>query len=226
MLRQLLIKFGDNTNRNSWAVKLRKKRFLIFTRLIGNYLNDEITILDVGGTEMYWEYMDFIKPNIHITLLNLEKEPTKYNNFISIIGDACNMSDFNDKSFEIIHSNSVLEHVGSFNDQMKMAAEVKRVGRSYFLQTPNYYFPIEPHFYIIGFQFMPVKMRAFIHSHWIKKTHEYKKSIPAVKSIRLLKKKELKQLFPNASIYREKIFGFTKSFIVYENFKTNKNGDS
>ena len=73
---------------------------------------------------------------------------------------------------------------------------------------------------------MPVKMRAFIHSHWIKKTHEYKKSIPAVKSIRLLKKKELKQLFPNASIYREKIFGFTKSFIVYENFKTNKNGDS
>ena len=132
MLRQLLRNLADNTNRNSFAVKLRKKRFLIFKSLIGNFLNDKITILDVGGREIYWEYMDFIKPNIHITLLNLQKESTKNNNFISIIGDACNRSEFNDKSFEIIHSNSVLEHVGSFNDQMKMAAEVKRVGRSYF----------------------------------------------------------------------------------------------
>ena len=114
--------------------------------IIGNYLNDEIRILDVGGTEMYWEHMDFIKPNIHITLLNLQKQSTKNNNFISIAGDACNMSDFNDKSFEIIHSNSVIEHVGSFNDQLKMADEIKRVGKIYFLQTPNYYFPIEPHF--------------------------------------------------------------------------------
>ena len=35
-----------------------------------------------------------------------------------------------------------------------------------------------------------------------------------VKEIRLLSYKELKLLFPDCQIYKERFFGFTKSFIV------------
>jgi len=222
----MLSKFGDHTNSKSWSAKLRQKRFSIFTNLLSDSMNDDLSILDVGGDELYWENMDFIKSGINITLLNLNKKITKHDNMISIVGNACNMSEFKDKSFDFIHSNSVIEHVGSFNDQSKMAAEVQRVGKSYFLQTPNYYFPIEPHFLIIGFQFMSVKMRAFLIRNLLKKTDEYgvvvdyKESISRAKSIRLLKKKELIQLFPKATIYEEKLFGFTKSFVVYESIDT------
>ena len=221
ILINILRKFANNQVKGSWSDKIRKKRFSVFKQLVDYDINKNISILDVGGTEKYWERMDFNKPNVHITLLNLN-ESKKNDNFKSVSGDARNMSNYKDGSFDVIHSNSVIEHVGSFSDQEKMANEIQRVGKSYFLQTPNYYFPIEPHFLFVGFQFMPLKLRAFLIRHfnlgWYNKVSDYHKSIMKVKSIRLLSKKELKKLFPNAKIYKEKMFGLTKSFIIYDGF--------
>ena len=63
------------------------------------------------------------------------------------------MDFFKDKSFDAVFSNSVIEHVGTFEDQKMMANEVIRVTNFYFIQTPNLYFPIEPHFLVPFFQF-------------------------------------------------------------------------
>jgi len=97
------------------------------------------------------------------------------------------------------------------------------VGKKYFIQTPNYYFPFEPHFLFIGFQFLPVKFRASLIRHfnlgWFKKEMDYKKSLEIAKSVRLLKKKEIQILFPDATIYREKFLCFTKSFLIYYGFE-------
>ena len=166
--------------------------------------------------------MGLIQPNIHITILNLEKCTTKYDNIESVSGDARDMSNYDQNCFDFIHCNSVIEHVGSFSDQESMANEITRVGKNFFVQTPNYYFPLEPHFLFFGFQFLPLRLRAFLirqfNLGWYKKEPDYQKSLILIKSVRLLTKNELIKLFPNSKIYKEKFFGLTKSFIIYGGF--------
>ena len=93
--------------------------------------------------------------DVEITLLNLTLVETDLPNVISIAGDATDLSDFADKSFDIAFSNSVIEHLFSFQNQQKMALEAQRVSRYHFIQTPNFWFPIEPHWVFPCFQFLP-----------------------------------------------------------------------
>src|SRR4030042_4017510 len=155
-------KLANSEIENSLANKLRLRRFRFFEELC-NTLQKPIKILDVGGTIDYWEKMRFInREGVFITILNLQKEDVNYKNFSSVTGDARNLSEFKDKEFDVVFSNSVIEHVGSFEDQRKMAREIQRVGRYFYVQTPNYYFPLEPHFFFPFFQMLPVKIRIFL----------------------------------------------------------------
>lgn len=205
--------------------KFRGKRFSEFLNFINFYnLNkkNKISILDVGGTISFWEQMDFInRQNVEIIILNLKKEEhNPYINIRCIEGNGCDMKEFPDNTFDIVFSNSVIEHVGSFQNQEKMAKEFQRVGKAFFLQTPNYWFPLEPHFLTFGFQFLPVRVRAFLLRRftlgWYSQNNDYNESIKKANSIRLLTKKQLKKLLPGATIVDEKLFGFTKSFMVYK----------
>ncbi|RPJ77980.1 MAG: class I SAM-dependent methyltransferase, partial [Alphaproteobacteria bacterium] len=164
---------------------------------------------------------------VEITILNLAddalidgelKAHVKYVN-----GDGCNMKRFADQQFDVVFSNSVIEHVGAFDRQRLMADEIKRVGKNYYIQTPNYWFPFEPHFLVFGFQFLPLKIKTFFirrfNIGWFKKIPDYCEAQVLAKSIRLLKKKELKKLFPGANITSEMFLCLAKSFIVYNNIK-------
>jgi len=215
--------YYDDSDNESIAHKFRMKRFLLFNKTFANILSsgEKVKILDVGGTEMYWENMGITKyPKICILLLNLAKESTSNKNIESISGNACDMKEFNNNQFDIVFSNSVIEHVGDFQRQKSMANEIMRVGKNYFLQTPNYYFPFEPHYLFVGIHWLPVTFRAFLITRyslgWVKRIPDYNQALKFVKDIRLLKYKELKSLFPRATILREKYIGLTKSFIVIE----------
>jgi ubiquinone/menaquinone biosynthesis C-methylase UbiE len=83
---------------------------------------------------------------VDITLLNPELSESAPSNFTAFVGDGRSMPQFEDHQFDIVFSNSTIEHVGSIDDQRAMAREIVRVGRKYYVQTPNRYFPIEPHF--------------------------------------------------------------------------------
>ena len=216
----ILKKAADYTKTDSPAAKLRRNRFLIFNSLVA-LLPRPLSILDVGGTQIFWERMDFTKePDVKIVLLNLSKVDVYHKNLISVQGDARRMDAFTDQEFDVVFSNSVIEHVGGYDQQCQMANEVKRVGKSYFIQTPNRFFPIEPHFLLPFFQFLPLGLKIFLVHHfdigWHKRTPDKQKAAQLVNSIRLLTEKELKKLFPGANIYKEKLFGLTKSLIVYE----------
>jgi len=216
----ILKKAADNTKGNSPATKLRRKRFLIFKSLIA-LLPRPLSILDIGGTQIFWERMNFTEePDVKIVLLNLFKVETTYKNLISVQGDARRIDAFTDQEFDVVFSNSVIEHVGGYYQQCQMAKEVKRVGKRYFIQTPNRFFPIEPHFLLPFFQFFPSGLKIFLVRHfdigWYRRTSDKQKAAQLVNSIRLLTEKELKKLFPGANIYKEKLFGLTKSLIVYD----------
>jgi ubiquinone/menaquinone biosynthesis C-methylase UbiE len=153
-------------------------------------------------------------------LLNLYINDVSEPGFSSIVGDACNLSGMNDQSFDIVFSNSVIEHLYTKEQQKKMANEVARVGKSYFIQTPNKYFPIEPHWLFPFFQFLPFSIQVFLTQHFtlgnIKKTNNKEAAINLVKEVRLVSKKDFESLFKDAKIYKEKIIGLTKSFTAYK----------
>jgi len=209
---------ADNRNHNSMAAKLRRRRTAFFEKLLAP-LNKPIRVLDVGGTESYWKMMGLTdNAEILISLLNLETVDVSLPNCISIKGDARSL-EFENDSFDVVFSNSVIEHVGSYADQIKMAKEVRRVGKRYFVQTPNKYFPIEPHFVFPFFQFLPFEIRVWLLRNfklgWFPKTPNETSARRIVQEIRLLDRREFRQLFPDAIIYKEKVFGLTKSFIAY-----------
>jgi hypothetical protein len=198
---------------------MRKRRFELFLHLLSK-VSKPLRILDVGGTQRFWEVMGFTNvPDVQITLLNLVAPVVDLPNFCGVTGDATNLDVFTDHQFDIVFSNSVIEHVGNYNKQKRMAQEVQRVGRCYFVQTPNYWFPIEPHFLFPGFQWLPVSVRTFFINHfdlgWSKKIQDIHQARAHVEQIRLLREREFLALFPNAKLYKEKVFGLTKSFVAY-----------
>lgn len=214
-------------NDDSLANKLRRKRMKTFESFFESSFVDElksgkrIEILDIGGTYKYWEHLEFkYLDNCRFTLVNLLDEPVPENDerFISKQDDATNMTGIADKSYDLVYSNSCIEHVGRKPEWEKMRNEMMRTGRYYFLQTPNKFFPMEPHFLIVGFQFLPLKLKAFIIRNfkvsWYRDIKDKEESLKAADNIHLLTKKDLKDLFPDGMIQKEKFFGLTKSFMV------------
>jgi len=203
--------------------KCRKKRNLYFLSLIIP-ITKPLSILDVGGTVEFWVNTDLINHNnVHITLLNLQLSKSEYSNVESVVGDARNLNMFKDSEFDIVFSNSVIEHVGDFNDQMKMANEIMRVGKRFFIQTPYYWFPIEPHYRSLFFQLYPVWLKVYKLQHSsingrYSKFQNKSQAINEANRIRLLNMKEMKLLFPGSNIYRERFLGLTKSIMAYKGF--------
>jgi len=200
------------------------RRNTIFKKLISS-LPKPVKILDVGGTEEFWKKVGFYNDiSVEITLVNLHKIDTRSENISSFIGDARSLMQCRDKEFDVVFSNSVIEHVGTFLDQKKMADELIRVGKRLFLQTPNFYFPFEPHFLLPFFQFFPLKVKVFLIQHfslgWMGQHENVADAISVANSIRLLKKRELELLFLDSTIIEEKFIGITYSFIVYKGFDT------
>ena len=153
-----------------------------------------------------------------LTLLNLEKEKTRLKNISSLSGNATDLSQFEDNSFDLVFSNSVIEHLYTYENQKKMASEIRRVGKNHFVQTPNKYFLLEPHYALPLFQFFPSSIAFLILtktklSRMQKWDPEFAKGY--LEEIRLLSLSEMKKLFPQSHIYFEKIFGLNKSFVFH-----------
>lgn len=109
---------------------------------------------------------------------------------------------FPDRSFDLVYSNAVIEHVGEWADQRLMAAEVMRVGRSWFIATPNRWFPFESHARMPFIGWLPHKMmqrsaRVLSYDHAARR---YRSGV--IKNIRLLTGGEMKLSFPGTLIVR------------------------
>lgn len=209
---------ADVSNPYSISNRFRRKRFIHFLKFI-EPLPKPVKVLDVGGTQSFWEQMKLTSPlEVDITILNIGPVPSTLPNFKMVAGDAREMKMFGDKEFDIVFSNSVIEHVGDFEEQKKTAKEMVRVGKKIFIQTPNYYFPFEPHFLFPFFQFLPLNTKIFLLTHfsvgWYEKQRSRNDAENLIKSINLLTLKKIKKIFPNAYCISEKFLFLTKSFTI------------
>jgi hypothetical protein len=132
------------------------------------------------------------------------------------------MKDYAAGDFDVVLSNSVIGHVGCFQDQQRMAAEIRRIGKRYFVQTPNHYFPVDWRTLIPCFHFLPLTVRAHL-LHVVPITsfgrlESYSSALHWASSVRNLTHRELRALFPEGTIARERVLGFTKSFMVFHGF--------
>lgn len=123
-----------------------------------------------------------------------------------------------DNSFDIAYSNSVIEHVGDWESQKAFAHEVRRVARRYYVQTPSRGFFIEPHFIGLFLHWFPKKAQRKLLPflslrYWISgESRTFFDDL--VHEVNLLTAKQMRELFPDARIVRERFLGMTKSLFA------------
>lgn len=228
LLRSMTMEFLDLRNAadvtvpGSLANKFRNRRFAFFANLVER-LKRPVEIIDVGGTKDYWIQRGWhLRSDIKVTVVNIDADESIFGNISVRIGSALDLSAFADKSFDVAYSNSVIEHLSSIDNQRLMATEIQRVAACFWVQTPNYWFPIEPHFHAVGWQWMP---RSYRVSQLMRHRCGMRGPVSSraqaeelVDEVRLMTARELKSLFPGATLWRERFFGLTKSTVVYRGF--------
>lgn len=191
------------------ARHFRGRRLRRFARTFE--VRSSTTILDVGGDEYYWEWLP---AHPKVTVANLERRDLRPAGMPWVRADGRRLP-FPDGAFDIVFCNSVLEHLPDESSRVAMAREIARVGRGYCVQTPNRWFPVEPHTLTPGFHFLPkswqVRLaRNFTLWGWLQRPGK-EEARQFVEHAQLLSARDVARLFPSASIERERVLGLTKS---------------
>src|SRR3954447_23548532 len=153
---------GNDGPSDSLSHRLRAVRFFLFERFAAG-LDRPLRIIDVGGTNEFWEQRGWAgRDDVEVTLVNLEAGERRHANIVPTAGNATDLSEHDDGTFDIAFSNSVIEHLFTFENQARMAREVQRVAKAYWVQTPNFWFPIEPHLLVPVWHWLPESTRVAI----------------------------------------------------------------
>jgi predicted SAM-dependent methyltransferase len=193
-------------------IHFRRRRMSRFFRLFAP--SPETRVLDIGGTPQTWSNETEGHGRLSVTLINIRSNGhDEADRIVLVRGDATEMP-FPDDSFDIAFSNSVIEHVGTWEKQQEFAREARRVARKLWIQTPARSFPIEAHLLAPYIQYLPRSAQHRI-VRWTPRgrltpgvVHEI------VDEVRLLTYREIELLFPDCQILRERLLGFTKSYIA------------
>jgi hypothetical protein len=177
----------------------------------------ETRILDVGGTGTNWM---FVPVQSEIVLLNVvaqSVEDVLSPNMRWVQGDGCDLQ-WGDDAFDICFSNSTIEHLHTYENQRRFAAEVRRVARSYYVQTPARSFPLEPHWLGLFIHWLPRRWQIEV-ARWgtlyglvAKPSRAQVEAL--VDEYRLLSRREMEELFPDADVRRERFMLMTKSYVA------------
>lgn len=218
----LLRRLAEAEDPNSLSNRLRSKRFSLFERLAAP-LARPLRVLDLGGTPDFWERRGWAdRDDVEITAVNLRPGHSGHARIRSIRGDVTDLGRLRDDSYDIAFSNSVIEHLYTFGRQAMMAREIRRLAPAFWLQTPNYWFPVEPHFHVPGWQWMPVAVRKAVirraRCGWRGPCLDAVSADATVREVRLMTRRQLRRLFPEAAIIPERFGGLVKSWIVHAGF--------
>ena len=200
----------------SLTLFFRRRRMRRFERLFD--LRETTRVLDVGGTPLNWT-LTSVRPRLTVVNMPRAQEAGEPGGWVAADG---RQLPFADQSFDIVFSNSVIEHVGAAQDQQRFASEAARVGKCYWVQTPNRWFPVELHLLTPFLHYLPrswqsrVARRFTVWEHIVRPRPDQREFYIEhyLRDIRLLDARTLQQLFPGAQLIRERFCGFTKSLIA------------
>ena len=189
----------------------------------------DTVILDVGG-EAGGEAGNKIQPNkqlidsyhdkskivlINLFFLDVQRAQAAVPELKTVCGSGLELP-FADKSFDICYCNAVIEHVFNFDNQRIFANEIMRVAKSWFVTTPNAWFPFEPHMRLPFITWLPQSWQHKI-GYRMGYHHLRKRYCSGADrtDICLLSRRKLRKLFPTSNVIRNGVPGFTPTFVAY-----------
>jgi Methyltransferase domain len=213
-------RFGDSfrLRRNVGLAALIKKAAASTTATV--------RCLDVGGSPVFWETVDpDARSLVELTLLNRPGEEqssrfrlSHFRDYALEYGDARDLGHLADGAYDLVVSNSVIEHLGSWSDIKRGCREMQRVGRFGWVQTPALSCFWEPHAQLPFVHWFATPLRARLVARFSLGVGFSADDIDAARvwadQINLLTKAEVRALFPHAELRVERFFLWPKSYII------------
>lgn len=200
----------------------RKRKLDLFNSII--MPTENTRVLDVGaevdpsGAEGL-QFIDFYPWKNRISAINLSPAHISsikrlYPEVEAVIGDACELP-WPDNYFDVVYSNAVIEHLGSLERQQKMAAEIMRVGKRWFVTTPNRWYPFEFHLRLPFVTWLPnhgyLWAGRIVSYNHVKRKYTFGKKVDG---LRLMNARELKHCFPDSKIIKQRVTFMAETLIV------------
>ena len=204
---------------SSLGARARQRRWSLFTDTFPTI--SDMRVLDLGGTVEAWQRAP-IRP-AHVTVLNLFEPGESSSSVITpVTGDACSArsalsSSGNQREFDLVFSNSLIEHVGGHDRRQALADEIRALAPRHWIQTPYRYFPIEPHWIFPLMQFLPVALKREVAYRWPLTHTRPDTRVQAEQEVlwtELVSITEMKHYFPHSKVHRELMGPLTKSIIL------------
>jgi hypothetical protein len=186
----------------------RRKKFELFMHVFEP--TAAYRILDIGGAEGSFFSALYPWPERVIVVDLRGGALEELRRSTPVLANALRLP-FADDAFDIVWSNAVIEHVGVFEMQQKFADEIRRVGQGYFVATPWKGFPIELHYKMPLYQFVPKRVQRWL----IQRMDIGWREKGRWEDINLLWQRQLRQLFPDGRVVKQRVTIWPENLIAY-----------
>jgi len=177
----------------------------------------DMHVLDLGGEPAFWRAFP-VRPT-SVTTLNLLSFEPEEPWLQTFVGDACEPpAAVLARQYDLVISNSVIEHVGGHVPRQKFADVVHRAADRHWVQTPYRYFPVEPHWVFPAMQFLPLRLRAEVTRRWPLspgRADNLPEAIANAASVELISITDMRAYFPGSELWYERAGGLVKSVTAY-----------
>lgn len=176
----------------------------------------EMKVIDLGGTVAYWERAPVMPRSL--TILNVEADDAARPGISTVVGSACEPPpEITGQEFDLVYSNSAIEHVGGHAMRQLFAATVHRLASRHWIQTPYRHFPVEPHWVFPALQYLPLRLAAQLCFHWPlspARPGNLAEMTDALLTVELLDRTQFSSYFPDSTIVSSRFAGLVKSLIA------------
>jgi hypothetical protein len=208
----------------------RTRRARLFREFIER-IPGRLRIVDLGGTISYWnEWGLTADDRFHVTLINNHDanktqlhERTTLPNLDNVLRDACDVTADDYRQYDVIFSNSFIEHLTSREKQVGVARRIIDSGRPYFIQTPNKYSLVDPHFprpYVPFFAAYPRAVQARLLTFGAlgsgSSSPSFEAAMARLQYYHPLSREDVRELFPDARIVVERPMGVPMSIVAMD----------